>query len=64
MKQNTWDNTTAEFNGEDWCFKHVPLDACPEWHGSTCFSERDLGCSSTRTPEQAIAALKYWLTKP
>ena len=64
MKQNTWDNTTAEWDGEDWNFFHIPLDACPEWRGQTCMSPRELGYDGKCTPEQSIAALKDWLTKP
>lgn len=59
-----WSKTTAEFNGEDWVFNNVPLAVCPEWRGSTCFGIRDLGVREDATPEQAIAALKYWLSTP
>jgi hypothetical protein len=61
---NTWADTTAEFDGEDWVFNNVPLDACPEWHGSTCFSERDLGVREGAAPDVAIRALQKWLTQP
>jgi len=57
---NTWEDTTAEFDGEDWVFNNVPLDACPEWHGSTCFSERDLGVREDAAPDVAIRALQKW----
>jgi hypothetical protein len=59
-----WSKTTAEFNGEDWFFENVPLEVCPEWRGSTCFGIRDLGVREDATPEQAIAALKDWLSTP
>ena len=59
-----WSKTTAEFNGEDWCFEHVPLEVCPEWHGSTCFSERDLGMRWTASSHEAIRALQIWLSTP
>lgn len=59
-----WSKTTAVFDGEDWRFEHVPLEVCPNWRGSTCFGIRDLGVREDATPEQAIAALKYWLNNP
>jgi hypothetical protein len=59
-----WSKTTAEFDGEDWVFNNVPLDACPEWHGQTCFSERDLGALGYAAPDAAIRALQKWLSTP
>ena len=59
-----WSKTTAEFNGEDWFFENVPLEVCPNWRGYTSFSPADLGVREDSTPEQAIAALKYWLNNP
>jgi len=59
-----WSKTTAEFNGEDWVFNNVPLEVCPEWRGSTCFSERDLGVREDATPDVAIRALQKWLSTP
>jgi len=57
----TWANTTAEWSGEDWVFDNVPLEACPDWRGHTCFSPKELGCGRSASPEQAIKALQSWL---
>ena len=53
-----WSKTTALWDGEDWLFAGIPLEA--GWRsGTTCFSERELGmCIS---PERAIQALKAWV---
>jgi len=59
---NTWSDTIAQWDGEDWVFINVPLDACPEWGGTTCFSERDLGVHGDAAPDVAIRALQKWLT--
>ena len=53
-----WDLTKAYWDGEDWVFTDVPIEA--GWDsGTTCFSESELG--DCNTPEQAIEALKYWV---
>ena len=53
-----WDNTHAVFDGEDWVFTGVPIEA--GWDtGTTAFSQYELGVCST--PEQAINALKDWV---
>jgi len=59
-----WSKTTAMFNGEDWFFENVPLEVCDDWLGQTCMSPRDLGVQEDAAPEQAIAALKNWLSNP
>lgn len=61
-----WSKTTAEWDGEDWQFEGVPVEA--GWDsGSTCFSPMELGYSyeqaATITPEQAIDSLKAWVTE-
>jgi hypothetical protein len=60
----TWSDTTAQWDGEDWVFRNIPINACPEWGGTTCFSPEDLGVSESAAPEKAVAALKNWLTTP
>ena len=55
-----WRNTKAEWDGEDWVFTGVPPEA--GWlSGQTCFSPHELG--DCDTPEQAIQALKSWVSK-
>lgn len=57
-KKMNWDKTKAYWDGEDWVFTDVPIEA--GWDsGTTCFSETELG--DCNTPEQAIEALKYWV---
>lgn len=58
-----WSKTTAEFNGEDWVFENVPLEVCPDWRGSTCFSERELGVRWSAPSHEAIHALQVWLSE-
>ena len=53
--------TKAVFDGEDWVFTEIPLEVCPNWRGTTCFSTRELGIAEGCTSEQAIAALEAWL---
>ena len=56
-----WSKTTAVFDGEDWRFENVPLEVCPNWRGSTCFSERELGVRGDAAPDAAIRALQVWV---
>ena len=57
-QEMNWDNTQAVFDGEDWVFTGVPIEA--GWDtGTTAFSPYELGVCST--PEQAINALKDWV---
>jgi hypothetical protein len=55
-----WTNTKAAWNGEDWIFTEVPLEACPNWGGRTCFSRMELNYEGA-DPKVALAALKYWV---
>ena len=55
-----WTNTKAEWDGEDWRFTEVPLEACPNWGGRTCFSRMELNYEGA-DPKVALAALKYWV---
>lgn len=55
-----WTNTKAEWDGEDWRFTEVPLEACPNWGGRTCFSKSELNYEGA-DPKVALAALKYWV---
>lgn len=55
-----WTKTTAVWNGEDWVFENVPLEACPNWGGRTCFSRMELNYDG-RDPKVALAALQYWV---
>ena len=53
-----WSKITAYWDGEDWQFDGVPIEA--GWDsGSTCFSPEELG--DVDTSEQAISALKSWV---
>ena len=53
-----WSKTRAEWDGEDWLFYDVPIEA--GWSsGQTCFSERELG--KCGTPKSAVKALKAWV---
>ena len=57
-KELDWSNTRASWDGEDWNFTGVPVEA--GWDaGTTCFSPSELG--NCETPEQAINALKSWV---
>lgn len=55
-----WSNTTAVWDGEDWVFDNVPLEACPKWRGHTCFSRMELGYNG-HDPKTAVYALRYWV---
>ena len=55
-----WINTKAVWNGEDWIFTDVPLEASPNWGGRTCFSPMELNYTGG-DPDVALAALKYWV---
>jgi hypothetical protein len=55
-----WTNTKAEWNGEDWIFTGVPLEACPNWGGRTCFSRTELNYGGAN-PDIAVDALQQWV---
>lgn len=50
----------AEWDGEDWWFRGIPLEVCPNWGGTTCFSKYELNYEGT-DPAGAIEALMYWV---
>jgi len=54
-----WTKTNAVWNGEDWLFYEVPLEACPNWGGTTCFSRSELNYEGD-DPVKAVVALRYW----
>ena len=57
--ESDWTKTQAVWDGEDWRFTEVPLEACPNWGGRTCFSRMELNCY-TENPADAVDALMYW----
>jgi len=59
MKERDWTKTKAVWDGEDWRFTEVPLEACPNWGGRTCFSRMELNYNGD-DPVKAVVALRYW----
>lgn len=59
MNKQNWTKTQAVWDGEDWRFTEVPLDASSAWGGTTCFSRSELNYDGNN-PADAIAALMYW----
>jgi hypothetical protein len=57
--KSDWTKTQAVWDGEDWRFTEVPLDACPNWGGRTCFSRMELNYNGD-DPVKAVVALRYW----
>ena len=59
MDKMDWTKTQAVWDGEDWRFTEVPLEACPSWGGRTCFNRTELNYDGA-DPVKAVDALMYW----
>jgi len=59
INKKDWTKTKAVWDGEDWRFTEVPLEACPNWGGTTCFSRMELNYNGD-DPVMAVDALMYW----
>ena len=66
MDKMDWTKTKAVWDGEDWRFTEVPLEACLGgavvvhcWDGRTCFSPMELNYNGD-DPVKAVDALMYW----
>jgi len=57
--ESDWTKTQAVWDGEDWRFTEVPLEACPNWGGRTCFNRTELNYDGA-DPADAVDALMYW----
>ena len=59
MDKMDWTKTKAVWDGEDWRFTEVPLEASAAWRGTTTFSRSELNYNGD-DPAKAITALMYW----